>query len=186
MYKTTPDVVVCFGFRTAFGGGKSTGFALIYDTLDFLRKNEPKYRLVRVNYIVYSDLSTSIMYCLVRERVVYLCVYTFSLSITCSLSHSLSLSHALFLVLSLSLMLSLSLPCLLFLPIQHTHTHSSIFVLHAVGSCREGQDKSKAAQREEEQTKESTWHQEGKSGHGQEMRLLWFTLYFHCYLMFYE
>ena len=49
MYKTTSDVVVCFGFRTAFGGGKSTGFALIYDTLDFLKKNEPKYRLVRVN-----------------------------------------------------------------------------------------------------------------------------------------
>ena len=48
MYKTTSDVIVCFGFRTAFGGGKSTGFALIYDTLDFLKKNEPKYRLVRV------------------------------------------------------------------------------------------------------------------------------------------
>ena len=49
MYKTTSDVVVCFGFRTAFGGGKSTGFALIYDTMDFLKKNEPKYRLVRVS-----------------------------------------------------------------------------------------------------------------------------------------
>ena len=48
MYKTTPDVVVCFGFRTDFGGGKSTGFALIYDSMDFLKKNEPKYRLVRV------------------------------------------------------------------------------------------------------------------------------------------
>ena len=49
MYKTTSDVIVCFGFQTAFGGGKSTGFALIYDTLDFLKKNEPKYRLVRVS-----------------------------------------------------------------------------------------------------------------------------------------
>ena len=48
MYKTTPDVVVCFGFRTDFGGGKSTGFALIYDSMDFLKKNEPKHRLVRV------------------------------------------------------------------------------------------------------------------------------------------
>ena len=53
MYKTTSDVIVCFGFRTAFGGGKSTGFALIYDTLDFLKKNEPKYRLVRVCYVCY-------------------------------------------------------------------------------------------------------------------------------------
>ena len=49
MYKTEPDLVVCFGFRTAFGGGKSTGFALVYDTMDFLRKNEPKYRLIRVS-----------------------------------------------------------------------------------------------------------------------------------------
>ncbi|XP_064389715.1 small ribosomal subunit protein eS24-like [Halichondria panicea] len=48
MYKTTSDVVVCFGFRTAFGGGKSTGFALIYDSMDFLKKNEPKYRLARM------------------------------------------------------------------------------------------------------------------------------------------
>ena len=48
MYKTTDDVIVCFGFRTAFGGGKSTGFALIYDSVDFLKKNEPKYRQVRV------------------------------------------------------------------------------------------------------------------------------------------
>lgn len=49
MYKTTPDVVFSFGFRTAFGGGKSTGFALIYDTLDYAKKIEPKYRLVRVS-----------------------------------------------------------------------------------------------------------------------------------------
>ena len=48
MYKTTQDVVVCFGFKTAYGGGKSTGFALIYDSMDFLKKNEPKYRLKRV------------------------------------------------------------------------------------------------------------------------------------------
>lgn len=55
MYKTTQDVVVCFGFRTDFGGGKSTGFALIYDSLDFLKKNEPKYRLVRVSVVVHSQ-----------------------------------------------------------------------------------------------------------------------------------
>ena len=49
MYKTTSDVIVCFGFRTAFGGGKSSGFALIYDSVDFLKKNEPKYRQARVS-----------------------------------------------------------------------------------------------------------------------------------------
>lgn len=47
MYKVTPDVVFVFGFRTNFGGGKSTGFALIYDTLDLAKKFEPKYRLQR-------------------------------------------------------------------------------------------------------------------------------------------
>lgn len=47
MYKVTPDVVFAFGYRTNFGGGKSTGFALIYDTLDFAKKFEPKYRLAR-------------------------------------------------------------------------------------------------------------------------------------------
>ena len=52
MYKTTADVIVCFGFKTIFGGGKSTGFALIYDSMDFLKKNEPKYRLARVSVFV--------------------------------------------------------------------------------------------------------------------------------------
>lgn len=47
MYKVTPDVVFVFGFQTNFGGGKSTGFALIYDTLDYAKKFEPKYRLAR-------------------------------------------------------------------------------------------------------------------------------------------
>lgn len=36
-----------------FGGGKSTGFGLIYDSVDNAKKFEPKYRLVRV-----STLST--------------------------------------------------------------------------------------------------------------------------------
>merc|ERR1712113_1345562 len=36
-----------FGFRTAFGGGKSTGFCLIYDNLTAFKKFEPIYRRVR-------------------------------------------------------------------------------------------------------------------------------------------
>lgn len=39
--------VFLFGFRTVFGGGRSTGFALIYDTLEAAKKYEPKYRLAR-------------------------------------------------------------------------------------------------------------------------------------------
>lgn len=39
--------IFVFGFKTAFGGGRSTGFALIYDSLDDAQNIEPKYRLVR-------------------------------------------------------------------------------------------------------------------------------------------
>merc|ERR1712029_952907 len=45
LFKATPDRVFAFGFRTNFGGGKSTGFALIYDTMDQAKKFEPKFRL---------------------------------------------------------------------------------------------------------------------------------------------
>lgn len=37
-----------FGFRTQYGGGKSTGFALVYDSQEAMKKFEPNYRLVRV------------------------------------------------------------------------------------------------------------------------------------------
>ncbi|KAH7100272.1 40S ribosomal protein S24 [Auriculariales sp. MPI-PUGE-AT-0066] len=46
-YKTTKKLVVPFGFRTQFGGGKSTGFVLIYDDDAAQLKFEPKHRLVR-------------------------------------------------------------------------------------------------------------------------------------------
>jgi len=36
-----------FGFRTKFGGGKSTAFCLIYDNEESIRKFEPKHRLIR-------------------------------------------------------------------------------------------------------------------------------------------
>ncbi|ELV10915.1 40S ribosomal protein S24 [Tupaia chinensis] len=47
MYKTTPDGIFVFGFRTHFGGGKTTGFGMIYDSLDYAKKTEPKHRLAR-------------------------------------------------------------------------------------------------------------------------------------------
>ncbi|XP_034846827.1 40S ribosomal protein S24-like [Mirounga leonina] len=47
MYKTTPDVIFVLGFRTHFGGSKTTGFGMIYDSLDYAKKNEPKHRLAR-------------------------------------------------------------------------------------------------------------------------------------------
>ncbi|KAK9376847.1 40S ribosomal protein eS24 [Lipomyces chichibuensis] len=48
VYRADPSTVSVFGFRTQFGGGKSTGFALIYDNLDSMKKFEPAYRLVRI------------------------------------------------------------------------------------------------------------------------------------------
>jgi hypothetical protein len=48
MYKTNKEQVNAFGLRTKFGGGKTTGFALIYDSPEALKKFEPHYRLVRV------------------------------------------------------------------------------------------------------------------------------------------
>jgi small subunit ribosomal protein S24e len=54
-----PEVerIITFGFRTAFGGGKSSGFALVYDDLDSVKKFEPKYRQVRNGII--TKLETS-------------------------------------------------------------------------------------------------------------------------------
>lgn len=46
MYKATPEQVSVFGLRAQFGGGKTTGFALIYDSPEAMKKFEPKYRLV--------------------------------------------------------------------------------------------------------------------------------------------
>lgn len=47
MYKTTPDVIFASKFRTHFGGGKITGFGMIYDSLNYAKKNEPEHRLAR-------------------------------------------------------------------------------------------------------------------------------------------
>jgi small subunit ribosomal protein S24e len=49
MYKVKDlNTIITFGFRTAFGGGRSTGFALIYDGVEDAKKFEPKYRLARI------------------------------------------------------------------------------------------------------------------------------------------
>lgn len=48
LYKASKEQVSVFGLRTQFGGGKTTGFALIYDSPEALQKFEPLYRLVRI------------------------------------------------------------------------------------------------------------------------------------------
>ncbi|KAK5945275.1 hypothetical protein PMZ80_002479 [Knufia obscura] len=50
VYKSNADQINVFGMRTQFGGGKTTGFALIYDSVEAMKKFEPRYRLVRVGH----------------------------------------------------------------------------------------------------------------------------------------
>lgn len=47
VYKAEKDSVSVFGFRTQYGGGKSTGFGLVYNSVADAKKFEPAYRLVR-------------------------------------------------------------------------------------------------------------------------------------------
>eukprot|EP00316_Scyphosphaera_apsteinii_P025342 CAMPEP_0119298308 /NCGR_PEP_ID=MMETSP1333-20130426/504_1 /TAXON_ID=418940 /ORGANISM="Scyphosphaera apsteinii, Strain RCC1455" /LENGTH=130 /DNA_ID=CAMNT_0007299381 /DNA_START=75 /DNA_END=467 /DNA_ORIENTATION=- len=48
MYKVPdPSCILLYGFKVAFGGGRSTGFGMIYDSLAAAKKFEPKYRLTR-------------------------------------------------------------------------------------------------------------------------------------------
>ena len=42
-----PSTIILFGFKVAFGGGRSTGFGKIYDSLPAAQKFETKYRLTR-------------------------------------------------------------------------------------------------------------------------------------------
>lgn len=60
IYKTDKSLVVTFGLRTHFGGGKSTGFALIYDNEKVQKQFEPRYRLVRVCHFFYSSYNLSL------------------------------------------------------------------------------------------------------------------------------
>eukprot|EP00560_Eucampia_antarctica_P001049 CAMPEP_0197840194 /NCGR_PEP_ID=MMETSP1437-20131217/45463_1 /TAXON_ID=49252 ORGANISM="Eucampia antarctica, Strain CCMP1452" /NCGR_SAMPLE_ID=MMETSP1437 /ASSEMBLY_ACC=CAM_ASM_001096 /LENGTH=137 /DNA_ID=CAMNT_0043449763 /DNA_START=552 /DNA_END=965 /DNA_ORIENTATION=+ len=61
MYKTSAKQVVVFGFRTKFGGGKSTGFCLIYENEEALRKFEPKHRLIRQGFQEKKETSRKAM-----------------------------------------------------------------------------------------------------------------------------
>jgi small subunit ribosomal protein S24e len=47
--KTKEDNIVVYGLKTKFGGGKSTGFALIYDNMDDRKKYDSRMNLLRVS-----------------------------------------------------------------------------------------------------------------------------------------
>lgn len=54
------NAIFVFKFRTHFGGGKSTGFGLIYDSVENAKKYEPKYRLIRVRLAILPEAFISI------------------------------------------------------------------------------------------------------------------------------
>lgn len=41
------DVISVSGFQTHFGGGGTTGFAVLYDSSEYAKKNEPKHKPAR-------------------------------------------------------------------------------------------------------------------------------------------
>jgi len=57
MYKIDPQTVILYGFKTRFGGGKSTGFALIYDDVTSLKKIEPPFRQIRHGFKTKVEVS---------------------------------------------------------------------------------------------------------------------------------
>ena len=56
MLKAKEDCISVYGLKTKFGGGRSSGFALVYDNFDARKKYDMKRLLRRVSFL---DLSTS-------------------------------------------------------------------------------------------------------------------------------
>jgi len=53
-----PSVIFLFGFKTKFGGGRSSGFVFIYFDIRSARVIEPRYRLVRNDLLEIQKSST--------------------------------------------------------------------------------------------------------------------------------
>ena len=50
-YRYDAKNLIVYGLRTAFGGNRSTGFALAYDSQNYLVKYEPNYQLRRMGVL---------------------------------------------------------------------------------------------------------------------------------------
>ena len=60
MYKVADEnTISIFGFKYHFGGGKATGFGLIYDRVKDLQKFEPEYRQIRMGLKEAAAITTS-------------------------------------------------------------------------------------------------------------------------------
>merc|ERR1712006_80900 len=54
--KASSQATVIFGMKAAFGGGKSSCFALVYDSVDAAKNHEPKHRLIAAGHMEGSDI----------------------------------------------------------------------------------------------------------------------------------
>ena len=52
LFKAKSEAISVFGLHSAFGGGRSTGFALIYDSLDARKKYDQKKLLKRDGHVL--------------------------------------------------------------------------------------------------------------------------------------
>lgn len=67
LLKAKEDAIAIFGLKTKFGGGRSSGFALIYDSVDVRKKYDSKCNLRRVSSlsnpskfnIIFNRMATS-------------------------------------------------------------------------------------------------------------------------------
>jgi len=51
MFKSKEENIAIFGLKTKYGGGRSSGFALIYDNIDARKKFDSKNMLKRVSLL---------------------------------------------------------------------------------------------------------------------------------------
>ena len=56
-YKSEERNVILYGFKTVYGGGKTTGFCLIYNNYQYLLKYENKFRLRKMDILPKPVLS---------------------------------------------------------------------------------------------------------------------------------
>jgi len=60
IFKTTPDVVVAYGFKCHFGGGRSTGFANVYGLFTnlILWDKTNFYRFIGLRQTIWGKISS--------------------------------------------------------------------------------------------------------------------------------
>merc|ERR1712139_547344 len=58
-HKASKEATSIFGIKTVFGGGKSSCFALVYDSVDAAKKHEPKHRLIRAGHADKPELNVA-------------------------------------------------------------------------------------------------------------------------------